>query len=136
MAIDTEGMTTLIQVYDMRRSLEFYCGILGFEILDKAGPPEDIGWVLMKLNGVYLMLNTQYEMPERPPEPDRERFKAHGDTCLYFMCADPDAIYEQITQKGIVAEKPKIAPYGMKQLYFLDPDGYGICFQSAILANE
>jgi hypothetical protein len=48
------------------------------------------------------------------------------------MCADPDEVYEHIIQNGIAAEKPKIAPYGMKQLYFSDPDGYGICFQSAV----
>ena len=61
MAIETQGMTTLIQVYDMQKSLEFYCGILGFELLDKAGPANDIGWAMLKLNEVYLMLNTQYE---------------------------------------------------------------------------
>jgi glyoxylase I family protein len=25
--------------------------------------------------------------------------------------------------------EPKVAPYGMKQLYVRDPDGYGLCFQ-------
>jgi len=132
MAVETRGMTTLIQVFDMQKSLVFYCGILGFELLDKAGPGDDIGWALLKLNEVWLMLNTQYEMDDRPPEPDTERIKAHSDTCFYFTCADPDAINEHITRNGIVAEKPKIAPYGMKQLYFFDPDGYGICFQSAV----
>jgi glyoxylase I family protein len=24
---------------------------------------------------------------------------------------------------------PKVAPYGMKQLYVKDPDGYVLCFQ-------
>ena len=132
MAISTQGMTTLIQVYDMKKSLEFYCDILGFQLVDKAGPADDIGWVTIKLDEVYLMLNTQYEMQDRPVTPDRERFMAHSDTCLYFMCVDPDEVYEHITKKGIVAGKPKIVPYGMKQLYFLDPDGYSICFQSKV----
>ncbi len=132
MSVETRGMTTLIQVFDMQKSLEFYCDILGFELLDKAGPGEDIGWVMLKLNAVWLMLNTQYEMHERPQTPGLERIKAHSDTCFYFMCADPDEVYEHIIQNGIAAEKPKITPYGMKQLYFSDPDGYGICFQSAV----
>ena len=130
MAVDTQRMTTLVQVFDMQKSLEFYCGILGFELLDKAGPVDDIGWVILKLNEVYLMLNTQYEMHERPQNPDLERIKAHGDTCFYFMCADPDDVYGHIILHGIAAERPKIAPYGMKQLYFSDPDGYSVCFQS------
>ena len=130
MAISTQGMTILLQIYDMQKSLQFYCDILGFQLVDKAGPEDDIGWVTIKLNDVYLMLNTQYEKDDRPETPDQQRFMAHTDTCLYFMCNDPDEIYEHITEKGIVAEKPKIVPYGMKQLYFLDPDGYNICFQS------
>src|SRR5262245_33838301 len=136
MAIATQGMTPLIQVYDMQKSLEFYCDILGFQLVNKAGPENDIGWVTIKLDEVYLMLNTQYEMEDRPETPDRERFLAHTDTCMYFMCAEPDEIYEHITQKGLTVERPVIVPYGMKQLYFLDPDGYNICFQSMIHPEE
>ena len=132
MTVETQRMSPLIQVFDMQKSLEFYCGILGFELLDKAGPANDIGWAMLKLNEVYLMLNTQYEIQERPLTPDPARIKAHGDICLYFMCAEPDEIYEHIKQNGIVTEKPTIAPYGMKQLYFFDPDGYSICFQSTV----
>jgi len=132
MTVETQGMTTLIQVFDMQKSLEFYCGILGFELLDKAGPADDIGWAMLKLNEAYLMLNTQYEMQDRPPMPDQERNKAHSDTCLYFMCVDPDEVYEHIKHHGISAEKPQIVSYGMKQLYFFDPDGYSICFQSTV----
>ncbi len=132
MTVETQGMTTLIQVFDMQKSLEFYCGILGFELLDKAGPVGDIGWAMLKLNEVYVMLNTLYEMDDRPQSPDPRRIKIHGDTCLYFMCVDSDEIYNHIIQSGISAEKPKIAPYGMKQLYFSDPDGYSICFQSTV----
>jgi hypothetical protein len=29
----------------------------------------------------------------------------------------------------VQAEPPKVAPYGMKQLYASDPDGFGVCFQ-------
>lgn len=30
---------------------------------------------------------------------------------------------------GIDAEAPKAAPWGAKQLYLRDPDGYSLCFQ-------
>ena len=130
MKIEIQAMTTLLQVYDMQRSLGFYCGVLGFELLEQAGPPDDIGWVMLRLNTTYLMLNTQYEMPDRPEEQDNKRIEAHQDTCLYFMCTDPDQVYDHIIQHGIEAKKPTVAPYGMKQLYFEDPDGFNMCFQS------
>jgi hypothetical protein len=30
---------------------------------------------------------------------------------------------------GVDVKEPVIAPYGMKQLYLTDPDGYALCFQ-------
>ena len=32
-------------------------------------------------------------------------------------------------EKGLDVNEPKVAHYGMKQLYLTDPDGYGVCFQ-------
>ena len=31
--------------------------------------------------------------------------------------------------KASMSNPPKVAWYGMKQLYLTDPDGYGLCFQ-------
>lgn len=136
MTIETQGMTPLIQVLDMQKSLAFYCDLLGFELIDKAGPPDDIGWVMLKLNETFLMLNTQYEMHDRPATPDGQRCETHRDTCFYFMCVDSDDVYDHIVQHGIKIDKPTVAPYGMKQLYFTDPDGYNICFQSIVPVSD
>jgi len=65
----------------------------------------------------------------RPPAPDLARFATHEDTCLYFGCPDVDAAYAYLRARGVAAKEPHVAPYGMKQLYLSDPDGYSICFQ-------
>jgi catechol 2,3-dioxygenase-like lactoylglutathione lyase family enzyme len=76
------------------------------------------------------MLNTAYESDsERPAEPEKARVAAHWDTGLFFGCPDVDAAYAELRKKGVDVKEPKVAPYGMKQIYFRDPDGYGICFQ-------
>jgi catechol 2,3-dioxygenase-like lactoylglutathione lyase family enzyme len=38
----------LLQVFDMNKSLQFYCEILGFTIHESAGEKDDIGWVWLK----------------------------------------------------------------------------------------
>jgi hypothetical protein len=53
----------------------------------------------------------------------------HDDTALFFGCRDLDAAYEYLTSHRLEATKPKIAPYGMKQVWLKDPDGYVVCFQ-------
>src|ERR1700686_1947514 len=70
MAIDIRGMAPLLQVYDMPTSIKFYCEVLGFEIVTTDGKPvPNCDWVLLRRNGVELMLNTAYEAHQRPPKP-------------------------------------------------------------------
>jgi glyoxylase I family protein len=64
-----------------------------------------------------------------PPAPDPARISAHQDTCLYFGAPDVDAVYNLLRSKGMDLAPPKVAPYGMKQLYVRDPDGYHLCLQ-------
>jgi len=131
MAIDVNGMTPLLQVFDMATSLRFYCDGLGFEIVttDKNTVAPNHNWVWLRLNGVDLMLNTAYEYDERPPVADAHRVATHHDATLYFGAPDVDAVYRHLRAKGLDVKEPKVAPYGMKQLYFRDPDGFGLCFQ-------
>lgn len=131
MAIDIHGMTPLLQVFDMATSLKFYCDVLGFEIVqtDNNTQAPNHNWVWLRLRGVDLMLNTAYEYDQRPPSADAHRVAAHDDTALYFGAPNVDAVYEYLRRKGIAGKEPKVAPYGMKQLYVQDPDGFNLCFQ-------
>jgi glyoxylase I family protein len=132
MAIEIRGMAPLFQVFDMPTSIKFYRDVLGFEVVTTSPPRGGhFDWALLRLNGVELMLNTAYEEDARPAAPDAERIAAHDDTCLYFGCPDVDAAYAYLRTRGVAAAEPKVAHYGMKQLYLRDPDGYNLCFQWA-----
>lgn len=131
MALNLKSMCPLIQVYDMPTSMKFYIEMLGFEIVtvdNKAKAPNH-DWVWLKREDIHLMLNTAYEADDRPAQADDRRVAAHDDACFYFGAPDVDAVYDELTAKGLRLNKPQIAWYGMKQLYLHDPDGYGICFQ-------
>jgi len=131
MAVDIKGMTPLLQVFDMATSLKFYCDVLGFQIVttDANTTAPNHNWVWLRLNGTDLMLNTAYEYDKRPLSPDPRRVASHRDTALYFGAPDVDAVYAHLHAKGIDLKEPKVAPYGMKQLYLRDPDGFELCFQ-------
>jgi glyoxylase I family protein len=130
MAIAFDGMAPMFYVFDMPTSIAFYRDVLGFQIVASDGRPvPDNDWVLLEHDGLQLMLNTAYESDERPSAPDADRIAAHRDMCLYFGCQDVDAAHTYLRSKGVNVKPPKVAPYGMKQLYLLDPDGYDLCFQ-------
>ncbi len=127
--VDIRGMAPLVEVFDMPTSLGFYRDVLGFQVVASSGPGDRAGWVLLRRGGVELMLNTAYDEGQRPAAPDPSRVSAHRDTALFFGCPDVEAAYEYLLSKGLRPDKPSVAPYGMKQLYLLDPDGYNLCFQ-------
>jgi uncharacterized glyoxalase superfamily protein PhnB len=132
MAIEVRGLTPLLQVYNMPASVRFYRDLLGFEIVSTSPVlgKDRFHWVQLRLGKAELMLNTAYESDdERPVPADRARIVAHGDTCLYFVCPDVDAAYEELREKGVAVHMPRTAAYGMKQMSVHDPDGYVLCFQ-------
>ena len=129
--MEIRGMTPLLQVFDMPASLDFYCRVLGFEVVqtDANTIAPDHDWVWLRLGTIDLMLNAACEHGGRPVSPDEHRFAAHTDTTLFFGAPDVDGVYTHLRSRGIEVNRPVIAPYGMKQLFLRDPDGYSICFQ-------
>lgn len=128
MTIPVRGMIPLLQVFDMPASLRFYCNQLGFELVQSAGPENDVGWVMLRLGGAQLMLNTQFELHDRPSAQDPKRTAAHGDTALYFGCPDVDAAYQHFRAQGLPVKSPYVTGYGYKAVDVKDPDGYHLCF--------
>lgn len=130
MGIEIRGMAPMLQVFDMPTSIAFYREVLGFEVVSSSKPRgEHFDWALLRLNGVELMLNTAYEQDARPPEPDPARIAGHDDTTIFLGCPDVDGAYGYLRSRGENVKPPQVAPYGMKQLYVRDPDGYNLCFQ-------
>ena len=135
MALKLGSLTPLIQVYDMGEALGFYCDRLGFEVVNSSpevDAPEGryFHWAMLRRGGAELMLNTAYDAGERPPTRDGSRSAGHGDTCLYVDCEDLDDAYAKLKADGLDVSPPKVAPYGLRQLYLRDPDGFELCLQA------
>jgi catechol 2,3-dioxygenase-like lactoylglutathione lyase family enzyme len=129
MGLILHGITTLLEVFDVKQSLSFYCDMLGFQVVQSAGSGEYLGWAWLRHGDVDVMLNAMYEADEVPGIPDPARLAAHRDTTLFIGCADIDGAYAYLREKGVPVRPPVVAPYGMKQLSMNDPDGYSICLQ-------
>jgi uncharacterized glyoxalase superfamily protein PhnB len=135
MPLSFQGICPLLQVFDMPTSLAFYRDVLGFGIEETSPPASEVtgdkyGWVWLRADRTELMLNTAYDPHvERPAVPDPARVAAHEDTMLFIGCADVDAAFDDLRQKGVDAHPPTVTAYGMKQLTIKDPDGFTLCFQ-------
>ena len=131
--IEARGLAPLLQVYDMPTAVQFYRDKLGFAVVTTSPPlggDDRFHWCLLRLGDAELMLNTAYEFDDqRPSREEHTRARGHQDTCLFIGCPDVDGAYDELRARGVEVNAPKVAPYGMKQLYLKDPDGFGLCFQ-------
>ena len=140
MPLELRGLCPLLQVFDMPTSLAFYRDALGFALVQAAPAhppaPDRHDWVWLRLGDAELMLNTRYDPDDvRPPAPDAARVEAHDDTALFIGCPDVDGAFALLRERGVAVGPPTVAPYGMKQLYVKDPDGFTICLQWGVPAG-
>lgn len=115
------AVTTLFIVSDLKRSLEFYCGKLGFREPAVWGDPPC--FALMNRDLFDLMLS-RAESPEqiRPNG-------AHGLWDLYIKVTDLATEMASVEAVGIqVRYRPDKTEYGMIEFDLVDHDGYQICF--------
>jgi catechol 2,3-dioxygenase-like lactoylglutathione lyase family enzyme len=130
---ELDKLTTLLEVFDMPRSIAFYRDALGFQVVHTSQPGSEFSWALLAREGAALMLNTAYdEDEERPAEPEPERVEAHADTALFFGCKDLDGAYQHLLGTGVPVREPTVTRYGMRQLWLQDPDGFRICLQCPV----
>jgi catechol 2,3-dioxygenase-like lactoylglutathione lyase family enzyme len=133
MSVQLKSSCTLIQVYDMLESVQFYRHHLGFEIAQQSPffeqPYPHFNWALLKHENAEFMLNTAFEADRRPALRNPEWKRGHRDVTLFFACPDVDGAFESLKDSGLSPKPPMVTHYAMKQLWFSDPDGYGICLQ-------
>ncbi|MFA5057506.1 MAG: VOC family protein [Opitutaceae bacterium] len=110
-----------LKVADLQRALDFYCGVLGFQLMQRFGPQA----AFISAGGYHhhLGLNTWESQGGKPPAP--------GTTGLYHVAilyptraALADAL-RRLRQAGIPLEGA--ADHGVSEaLYLRDPDGNGV----------
>lgn len=135
MGIKVDGLSTLIQVFDMEASLAFYRDLLGFKIYMTSTPDDEarFDWCWLKAaGGAELMLNTMFEREQRPHRADPSRMEAHHDMCFYIGCKDLEGACAFLREQGVELKGPTVTHYGAKQIYLKDPDGYNVCLQWSV----
>jgi uncharacterized glyoxalase superfamily protein PhnB len=118
-------LVPLLFVQDILRSAAFYQERLGFEMTMKWEPEGQLGWCRLQRDGSAIMLQQACE--EDGPPAGRGR-----GVGFYFNCDDAQTLFAEFTERGLAIQPPTAAFYGMNQVFVTDPDGYELCFQSAI----
>jgi uncharacterized glyoxalase superfamily protein PhnB len=122
-----EQFVPLLTVYDVQRSVDFYVGVLGFQVERQHpsdGPPS---WATLRRGDVKLMLNDEFEPDERRAEHDRLR---SDDVSFYLWTKGLEAVHALLVGQGCKVGELRTEYYGMKQFDLHDPDGYRLTLQA------
>lgn len=91
---------------DLGESLAFYSGRLGFEVRLRT---DDC--LIVARDGAELHF---WLCPDR--------YLAENTSC-YVRCADSEALHHEFQARGLALAPPALRPWGMKELYVIDPHG-------------
>lgn len=110
-----------LKVSDLRRSLDFYCDLLGFELMAKYG--DQAAFISAGGYHHHIGLNT-WHSKGMPPAPINAAGLYHV-AILYPERKDLAAIYKRLTEANV--QFTGFADHGVSEaLYLNDPDGNGL----------
>ena len=109
----------MIYTADVSRSLGFYHGILGFELLEEYRAPAKTVYARLRIpatnNTIALHLLEDCE------------FLQPGAIRLYFEVKNLEKFCAKLAERGVKFSKPPaLMPWGWKHAYLDDPDGHEI----------
>jgi predicted enzyme related to lactoylglutathione lyase len=101
----------LLRPTNMERSLNFYGNDLGLAVYREFGVGNERGIVFF-LGGGFLELSGRSGTPAGP------------NVSLWLQVRDVEAAYRHLVSKGVlISKKPKLEPWGLKEMWVNDPDG-------------
>ena len=124
---------TMLRVIDMEKSLEFYCGILGMEVLRRTDYPEG------KFTNTFIGYGPEAEFPalELTANWGQSEPYVKGNGWGHICIETPDVYKacEDLASKGVIITRPA-GPMknGTRVIAFCeDPDGYKVELNESIL---
>jgi len=129
---------TGLVVSDLDRSLGFYGGLLGLEVVDRKKEKGayidsvtgikgvELEWIKLRTQDGYIIELLNYiSHPDSVPEGAPARSNRLGCSHVAFTVEDIDSLYKTLTAKGYACNSlPQASPDGkVRIMYAHDPDG-------------
>ncbi len=102
---------------DPARAEQFYCELLGFQVVPRPSFSFDGRWLYRPQVGP--MIHLLHVSNHRPPTGPIDTLTHH----FALQCADIDGVKRLLTERGIELVERRLPDYGYRQIFFRDPDG-------------
>jgi catechol 2,3-dioxygenase-like lactoylglutathione lyase family enzyme len=126
--IKLQGMTPMLNVQDIDRSLAFYRDTLGFELASSQEALEERNWCYIRHGAIHLMLDGGTSEGEALFDPDTVPEDGAWHAIYYFYPEDVVALHSQLADSGYDVSELYVTAYGMREFWLKDPDGHLLTF--------
>jgi catechol 2,3-dioxygenase-like lactoylglutathione lyase family enzyme len=113
-----EGIIPRLPVQDLRRTIAYYTGELGFEV-SVLWPQEEPTFCLLDRDGVRI----GFYVPEKSSGNPSER---PGELCIEV--SDVRALHRELAPRLVIEWGPEVYSYGRREFAVRDPNGYLVIF--------
>lgn len=120
-------LTPCVIVEDVKKSMEFYTQVFGFDLLEKHERDGVVTGATLKLGEVTFMLFSKLLSSGAKNMP----FETTGSSSssLYVYCPNADELYQNAIKSGATSLiEPEDAFWGDRYCQLRDSDGYTWCF--------
>ena len=100
----------MLPVRSMPASVDFYCGMLGFEVEKRN---DDCGWAMLRFDECRLMVDQSINAHPAGPR----------DSILYLYPDDVVEYHRQVRKNGLAVPDLAVTFYGLTEFRINDPDG-------------
>jgi len=106
MSMQIQSTIPVLASLSLDESVAFYTERLGFTV---AGRYDDYAIVLRDGAEIHFWLCTDRRIAE--------------NTSCYIRVASAQKLYEDLVLRGLTVDEPVVRPWGMKEVYVIDPHG-------------
>jgi uncharacterized glyoxalase superfamily protein PhnB len=112
-----ESLTPMLRTWDLRASITFYTGVLGFECESLS---EEWGWASLRRDSVAIRL-------AGPNQHEGDTAPAFTGS-LYFHTDDVDGLWQRLKDRARICYPIENFEYGMREFAIYDDNGYLLQF--------
>jgi uncharacterized glyoxalase superfamily protein PhnB len=123
-------LTPNLMVEDVRKTLDFYRDILGFEIVLTLPEVAPFDFAIVQRDGVELMFQSRESLSENVPALAGRAIGA--SQTLYIDVTGITDLYQQLREKVEIVVNLHTTFYGTREMYFRDNNGYILSFSEPI----
>ncbi len=126
-----ETLTPNLMVEDVRQTINYYHGVLGFTTMYTIPEKgEELDWAMMKKDDVEIMFQREDSLKADLPEIRHET--PGGGFTLFIKMKGVDEFYDELFAAADVVDQLKNTFYDMREFTIRDINGYYLTFAEPI----